>query len=53
MSLPLSYGAVFKVDQLGRWNVSSRARYFYGTGWGEANDGDIGTLKVSGFINEI
>lgn len=26
----------------GSWNVSSRVRYFYGTGWGEANDGDIG-----------
>ncbi|MEZ8237084.1 Solitary outer membrane autotransporter beta-barrel domain [Vibrio splendidus] len=37
----------------GSWNVSSRVRYFYGTGWGEANDGDIGNPEGMRFINEL
>ncbi|MDA0154407.1 Solitary outer membrane autotransporter beta-barrel domain [Vibrio sp. Makdt] len=40
-------------QEWGSWNVSSRARYFYGTGWGEANDGDIGNPEGLRFINEI
>ncbi|MEZ9955220.1 Solitary outer membrane autotransporter beta-barrel domain [Vibrio splendidus] len=37
----------------GSWSVSSRVRYFYGTGWGEANDGDIGNPEGMRFINEL
>lgn len=49
-SVKLQY---LKPTNWGSWNVSSRARYFYGTGWGEANDGDIGNPEGFRFINEI
>ncbi|MGI2882438.1 Solitary outer membrane autotransporter beta-barrel domain [Vibrio furnissii] len=29
-------------ESWGRWNVSSSWHYFYGYGWGDANQGDIG-----------
>ncbi|MDH5920757.1 Solitary outer membrane autotransporter beta-barrel domain [Vibrio splendidus] len=49
-SVKLKY---LKKQEWGSWNVSSRVRYFYGTGWGEANDGDIGNPEGMRFINEL
>ncbi|MCZ8484968.1 Solitary outer membrane autotransporter beta-barrel domain [Vibrio lentus] len=46
--------AVFKADNWGSWNVSSRAPLFLlGQNWGEANDGIIGNPEGFRFINEI
>ncbi|PMG47659.1 hypothetical protein BCU90_11430 [Vibrio lentus] len=49
-SVKLQY---LKPTNWGSWNVSSRSRYFYGTGWGEANDGDIGNPEGFSFVNGI
>lgn len=49
-SLKLKYN---QLQEWGSWNVSSRVRYFYGTGGGEANDGDIGNPEGLRFINEL
>ncbi|MEZ8943652.1 Solitary outer membrane autotransporter beta-barrel domain [Vibrio sp. 10N.247.311.12] len=49
-SVKLKY---LKQQEWGSWNVSSRVRYFYGAGWGEANDGDIGNPEGMRFINEL
>ncbi len=29
-------------ESWGKWNLNSTAHYFYGFGWGNANDGDVG-----------
>tara|TARA_Y100001960_G_scaffold329406_1_gene420644 strand:- start:1995 stop:2981 length:987 start_codon:yes stop_codon:yes gene_type:complete len=31
-----------KLTEWGSWNFSSTFHYFYGVGWGEANNGDVG-----------
>ena len=49
-SLKLKYN---QQQQWGSWNVSSRVRYFYGSGGGEANDGDLGNPEGLRFINEV
>lgn len=42
-----------KPQDWGSWNVSSRVRYFYGFGGGEANSGEIGNPEGLRFINEV
>ncbi len=40
-----------KDERWGKWKISSSGHYFYGYGWGEANDGEIGNPEGWYWVN--
>lgn len=49
-----SFKVGYKKDvDWGNWQITSRLNYFTGTGWGKANNGDIGEPENTRWINQV